>query len=153
MSDQLPLPGPAKVDCPCGCETFGTPRVKAWADGLHHVKACPCRRCVGGRQSAKARRREHRVAKAMGGRREPMSGNLSGVDVRSGLWVVEETANVALVRGFRRWIESAQIQRKLARISTKTGVRRAFVLSWDGKARWACIPFEDFANQAKEEAS
>lgn len=143
---------PEPESCQCGCGLFGQPRVKAWKDGTRHVRTCGCRRCVGGRQTPKARRRENRVAKAAGGTREPMSGNLSGVDGRSGLWVWEETANVSLVRGFRRWIESKQVQTKLARMMAKTGVRRAYIVSWDGKPRWAVVPFADWANQASDDA-
>lgn len=138
--------------CVCGCGTVARPRVKQWADGLGpHARGCPCRRCTGGRQSGKARRREHKVAKALGGERQPMSGNLSGYDIGSGLWRAEETANVALVRGFRRWVESKQVRTKLARLMALTGVRRAFVVSWDGKARWVVIPFDDWANQCQDD--
>jgi len=142
---------PDPIVCPCGCELVGQPRVKAWRDGLHHVRFCKCRRCVGSRQPAKARRREHKVARAAGGQREPMSGNLSGIDGRSGFWEWEETANVSLVRGFRRWVTSKQVTDKLARLMARTGSRRVFVLSWDGKPRWCVIPFEDWANQATED--
>jgi hypothetical protein len=137
--------------CPCQCGTVGTPRVKAWADGLHHARGCPCRRCVGGRQRPKSRVRENKVAKATGGTREPLSGGLSGVDGRSGTWTWEETAQESIVRGFRRWIESKGVTSKLARIMARHGEARAFVLSWDGKPRWVCVPFDDWAGQVKAE--
>lgn len=140
------------VVCACGECGEGVPRRKAWADGLH-VRRCMCRRCIGSRQSAKARRREHRVADALGGQREPMSGNLSGFDVSSGLWRVEETANEALVKGLLRWWSSKQIQKKMARINAIGGVRRAFVASWDGRPQLVVMSFEDFANSVREEAA
>lgn len=141
------------ITCPCGCELVGRPRVKAWKDGLHHVRLCKCRRCVGGRQGPKARRRENKIAKATGGERSPMSGNLSGYDGRSGLWVWEETSNVTIVRGFKRWFLSKQVQAKVARLMGQRGVARAFILTWDGKPRAVVTPFEDWAGQVESEAS
>lgn len=141
-----------KADCPCGCGLFGTLRVKAWSDGSHHVRLCGCRRCQGGRQRPKSRRRENRVAKDTGGTREPLSGGLSGVDGRAGLWVWEETANVAIVRGLRRWWESKTVQSKLARMMARPGGEaRAFIASWDGKPRLVVMLYEDWAGQVKQE--
>jgi hypothetical protein len=69
------------------------------------------------------------------------------------LWRWEETSNVAVIRGFRRWIESKGVQRKLGRLMSLIGVRRAFIVSWDGKPRWVIVPFEDWANDAKEDVA
>jgi hypothetical protein len=150
----LPLPGPQKADCPCGCGTFGTPRRKAWRDGLGaHVRGCPCRRCAGSRNTKKAGARERRVARATGGAREPLSGALSGVDGRSGLWVWEETSNQAITRGFKFWIEGKGVQQKIARMMTKTGVRHALVLSWGEKQirpKYVVVPYEDWCGLVKE---
>lgn len=143
------LPGPEKTDCPCGCGAFGTPKKKAWRDGLHHVRGCPCRRCVGGRQRGLERKRINKIAKQTGGTRDPLSGQLSGVDGRVGLWVYEETSGEAVVRGFRRWIESKTVQSKMARTLLHTGVNRALILSWRvgnaTKPRWVIVPYEDWA--------
>lgn len=91
------------------------------------------------------------MAKDTGGAREPLSGGLSGIDGRSGLWVWEETAQVSLVRGVRRWWESKQVQAKTARLMARHGVARAFVLSWDGKPRLVVVPYDDWAGQVRDE--
>jgi hypothetical protein len=150
VTNQLPLPGPLKVLCPCGCGVFGTPKRKAWGDGLRHVKGCgPCRRCTGSRSKSRASRRENRVARDIGGTREPMSGALSGKDVTAGLWALEETANVALVRGIRRWWTSDQIRRKTARLMAQHGVAHGFVCSWDGRPQIVVMPYEDWVGQLR----
>lgn len=152
VRDVTPNLKPDPTPCACGCGTVARPRAKAWGDGLKHARGCPCHRCKGSRAGPRARKRENKIAKLTNGSREPMSGNLSGFDVRAGLWVVEETANVALVRGFRRWIESAQIRKKTERFMNLHGVAHAFVLSWDGKPRWVVTPFDDWAGQVKRES-
>lgn len=146
------LPGPVKVDCPCGCGAFGTPRKKAWGDGLRHVRGCPapgavCRRCVGSRQRAKAYRRERQLAMDLDAQREPMSGQLSGADVIGHLWSFEETASEAVVRGFRRWWTSKTVRTKTARLFGRHGEARALVLSWDGRPQVVIAPYEDFVGQ------
>ena len=146
------LPGPEKVLCPCQCGVFGTPRRKAWADGLRHVRGCQCRRCVGSRQAGKARRRENQLARDIGGARQPMSGNLSGFDLGSGLWVVEETANKSLVRGLFAWWDSKQIAKKTARLLAKSGVKRAFVCHEDGRTLVVML-WEDFAPAVREDVA
>lgn len=124
------MPGPIKQECPCGCGTYGTPRKKQWQDGLGgHVKGCPCKRCVGGRQRGRSRVRENKVARLTGGTREPLSGALSGVDGRSGLTVWEETANVAINRGLFKWWDGKGTQEKVHRMMLLSGVRRAFIAS------------------------
>jgi hypothetical protein len=149
MTDQLPLPGPVKIACPCGCLLFGTPKKKAWGDGLHHVRACQCRRCKGGRTSSTARRRENRIARDTGGTREPMSGNLSGKDVTIGLWSIEETANEAIVRGIRRWWTSKGVRTKMARLMARHGEAHSLVCSWDGRPQIVVTPYEDWVGQAR----
>lgn len=42
------MPGPVKVDCPCGCDKFGTPRGR-----VGHVRGCTCPRCQGARNRRK----------------------------------------------------------------------------------------------------
>lgn len=78
-----------------------------------------------------------------------MSGAMSGVDVRAGLWVFEETANVTLVRGLRSWWQSKQTVKKLERLMARTGEARAFIASWDGKPRLVVMPYEDFKGQIR----
>jgi hypothetical protein len=141
------LPGPAKADCPCGCGVFGTPKVRAWGDGLRHVRGCPCRRCVGSRQRPNARRRERRLALDVGGEVQVLSGALSGADVVGHLWSFEETANVEVVRGFRRWWTSKTVRNKVARLFARRGEARALVLSWDGRPQVVITSYEDFIGQ------
>ena len=59
----LPLPGPQKADCACGCGVFGTVRQKMQRDGLRHVSRCTCRRCAAPRHKANASRRERKIAR------------------------------------------------------------------------------------------
>lgn len=151
MSDHVNFLKPDPVACPCGCGTVARPRAKAWGDGLYHARGCPCRRCVGGRQVGKARRREHKVAKATGGTREPMSGNLSGIDGKAGLWTWEETANEAVVRGLRRWWTSKTVQTKTARMMSRHGEAHALICSWDGRPQVVVVPFADWAGQVLAE--
>lgn len=142
-----------KVQCPCldpACTSFGTPRKKAWGDGLRHVRGCPCRRCVGGRQRGKARVRENRVARDIGGTREPLSGGLSGADVRAGLWSVEETSNEAVVRGLRRWWTSATVRAKVVRLFARTGEAHALILSWDGRCQVVVVSYEDWVSMMQD---
>lgn len=139
--------------CACGCGLVGRPRVKVMRDGLQHVRLCKCRRCVGGRQPGKARKRENKIAKQTGGERSVMSGALSGYDGRSGLWVWEETSNVQLVQGLKRWWLSKQVQAKTARLMTHNGYACAFIATWDGKPRLVVTPYEDWAGQVESEAS
>ena len=109
---------PEVVECPCGCGLVGHLRKKIWAgETTGHVKRCVCRRCAGGRTKSRASARERRLAVKTGGQRELMSGAMTGRDVTTGrgTWV-EETANVALVRGFFSWFDSKQIAEKTRRI-------------------------------------
>lgn len=150
--EELPLLGPIKVDCPCGCGLFGVQRKKAWGDGLRHVRRCECRRCRGSRQRPNARRREHVVAKALGGERDVLSGALSGADVRAHLWSFEETSNESIVRGIRRWWTSKGVRRKVARLYQRGGEAHALVLSWDGRPQLVVTTWEDFVGQFPNQA-
>ncbi len=136
-----------KLDCPCGCGTYGMPRRKAWGDGLRHVRLCPCRRCAGSRHRGKANRRENRIAADLGGNREPLSGGLSGADVRAHMWSFEETSNEAVVRGFRRWWTSKTVRSKVARLNARHGEAHALILSWDGRPQAVITAYEDFVGQ------
>lgn len=125
-----------RITCPCGCGTFGS-----------------CNRCNGSRVKARASRRERKMALVTSGTRHPMSGALSGVDVTLGdLLDVEETANVSLVRGLRRWWTSKAIQTKTARLMARTLRPRAFVASWDGKPRLVVMPWVDLVRLLGESA-
>lgn len=142
---------PDPLPCVCGCQLVGAVRKKEWQDGLGpHVKGCLCRRCSGGRQRPRSRGRENRVAKDTDGSREAMSGALSGVDGRAGLWVWEETAQANIVAGLRRWWNSKQVTEKTARLLKHAGAR-AFIASWDGKPRLVVIPYEDWAGQVRDD--
>lgn len=144
-------PKPDLEDCVCGCGLVGRPRVKKWSDGLGgHVKACQCRRCSGGRQRPRSRLRENLIAKDTGGERSPLSGATNGYDGRAGLWRWEETSEVAICRGFMRWISGIGVQHKLARLMALRGVNRALILSPENKPTWVVIPYEDWAPHVKE---
>jgi hypothetical protein len=136
-----------KIECPCLCGTFGMPRKRAWGDGLRHVRGCPCRRCVGSRHSGKAGKRERRIAADLGGSREPLSGGLSGADVRAHMWSFEETSNETVVRGFRRWWTSKTVRTKTARLFARHGEAHGLILSWDGRPQVVVTPYEDFVGQ------
>lgn len=151
MGEHWSNPKPDPIECPCRCGLVGTPRARSWQDGLGpHVRGCACRRCAGSRHRGKATRRESGIARRTGGQREPLSGALSGVDGRAGLWVWEETSNQDVVRGFKRWISSKGVTTKMSRMMKVSGVRHALILSWDGKPRWAIVPAEDWENKVKE---
>lgn len=126
---------PDPQPCVCGCELVGQPRVKIWVGETQgHVKACKCKRCVGGRQRSKSRRRENKIAKDLGGNREIMSGAFTGIDVRVGetVWI-EETHNKALVAGIKRWWTGKGTTAKMERLTKRgnqMGVPVAFVASW-----------------------
>lgn len=139
-----PEPGP----CACGCGLLGRPKVKAWANGVRCNKGCQCRRCVGGRQTGKARRRENRIARELGLERSVLSGALNGADL-VGYLEIEETSNVAIVRGLRRWWGSQQVRAKVARLYARPGTApKAFVASWDGRPRLVVMEYEDAARLA-----
>lgn len=130
--------------CPCGCGVLGVPRKKAWRDNLApHSRGCPCRRCVGSRQVGKAAKRERRIAKDFGGKRNFRSGAGGGVDTIGATLDIEETAGVAHVQGLRRWWSSKGMQAKLATLLSRNVRPRAFVACWDGKPQLAVLPYND----------
>lgn len=145
---QLPLPGPTKANCQCGYEVcggqFGTLRHKLMRDGKRHINRCPCPRCMTPRHKARARRRESKVAKDAGGRRNPGSGAFGGSDSIEAICEIEETTAKAHVAGLRRWWESKGVQRKVARILGQMQRPPAFVASWDSKPRLVVLPYEGF---------
>lgn len=116
----LPLPGPVKDDCPCGCGLFGA-LTKPHRDGTRHVRKCVCPRCRGRNIKRTSGNRERRIAKRVGGERSPLSGAMSGYDIRvalrgGGYAFIEETTNAAFWRGFLRWWLGTGTQTKLARL-------------------------------------
>lgn len=135
--------GAIREECACGCGLYGAVRVKVMRDGLQHVKGCGCKRCSGARHRPNSRRREHKVAKAVGGTRNIGSGAFGGTDVAGGVLEVEETANVQLVAGLKRWWLSKQIQDKTAVLRGMKLRPRAFVASWNGKPQLAVMTFDD----------
>lgn len=58
----LPLQGPEKAACPCGCGLFGKPVTKRHG----HIRGCSCRPCLNGRNSQGGKRRHRSFAKAAG---------------------------------------------------------------------------------------
>jgi hypothetical protein len=136
---------PDPAACVCGCGVIAQPRAKEWRDGLGpHARSCQCVRCKGGRTRSRSRRQEHRTARETGGTREPLSGALSGIDGRAGLHVWEETAEVQVCRGLRRWWTGKGTQRKLRRLLARRGEYRAFIAK-DEKPWLVVMPFEDWA--------
>lgn len=68
----LPLPGPEKGACGCGCDAFGTLR-RPWSDGTRCVRGCPCSRCMGKRNRAKGDAKARKARQVLG---------LTGVNTR-----------------------------------------------------------------------
>lgn len=64
--EQLPLPGPEKVDCPCGCGLFGRPTRNGHVKGCSGTPGRPCRHCIGRRSRAKGKRKQRDARKALG---------------------------------------------------------------------------------------
>ncbi len=59
--DQLPMQGPQKGECVCGCGKFGRPKKNG------HVRGCaPCKTCQGGRNRRNGMRRQREFQKAAG---------------------------------------------------------------------------------------
>lgn len=58
----LPLSGPLKQDCPCGCGRFGVLKFGP----LKHVKGCTCRSCAGRRAFKTGHRSEKPAAQKLG---------------------------------------------------------------------------------------
>lgn len=142
---------PDPEPCICGCGVVAQLRSKTWGGETGpHVKRCTCRKCKGGRQRGTARKREQRIAKRLGGYAEPDSGQKSGVDIRIDdvVWI-EETSNVSLLAGLKRWWLSKGTETKLQRIRRRAkimGVPVAFVGSWEGKPQVVVMSFDDFEN-------
>jgi hypothetical protein len=132
-----------KIYCPCGCGKFGVPRVRRSRDGLFHTRNCgPCRSCDGRRARNRSSSRERVIAKSIpNGVREVLSGAVSGHDVGCPWLVYEETHNVGLVAGLRRWWEREAVQRKTARILAAE-LPGAFIASWDGSPRVVVMSWE-----------
>ena len=68
MSDRVVYPN-LKNDpgpCPCGCGVEGTPRTRAWKDGLRHVRTCKCSRCRGAKNRRQGLRKQNQARKALG---------------------------------------------------------------------------------------
>jgi hypothetical protein len=129
--------------CPCGCGKTGLLQGRRRGDGYFHVRRCPCRRCVASRVRKRAGNRERQIARTIGGTREVLSGALSGADVIHSRVRIEETANVSLTRGLRRWWESKQTEAKVLRLFGDE-LPGAFVASWDGSPRVVVMPYEGF---------
>lgn len=144
---------PDPIPCACGCGAVGRPRTKAWRDSLHHSVTCRCARCKAPTYRRAAAKRERAIAKDIGGERHALSGALSGVDVSSVIVEVEETSNVAVTRGIRRWFESLTVQRKIARLIAHgrvSGVPSALVLTWERRRRLVVMDYESFRALCKQ---
>lgn len=60
------LPGPEKVDCPCGCGLFGRPTRNGHVRGCKGPPGAPCRTCIGRRSRALGKRKQREARKALG---------------------------------------------------------------------------------------
>lgn len=130
--------------CECGCGKRGVLK-KAWrSNDQRCVRGCECRQCVGGKVKDRARRREHTVARGNHGQRNPGSGAFGGLDGIGGVCSWEETANVAIIAGLKRWWLAKGTQGKVAKLLADTLRPRAFVASWDGRPRLVVMPYEDW---------
>lgn len=126
--------------CPCGCGATGVPRVRRSRDGLYHVRNCgkgrnvkSCRSCAGRRARNNSSARERKAFTSLpGGVREVLSGAVSGHDGSCHWLVYEETHNVGLTKGLRRWWERPVIAAKTAKILA-ADLPGAFIASWDGR--------------------
>lgn len=81
----LPLQGPRRGDCACGCGLWGTLRRRP----LDHVRLCKCKQCQGKRNRSKGDRkaREARKQLGIGGantRHEELWGGDIRVEVKAG---------------------------------------------------------------------
>ena len=56
MTDQLPLQGPVKLACACGCGLFGTPKKNG-----HIAYRCKCASCRGRRNKRKGSDKQRKV--------------------------------------------------------------------------------------------
>ena len=59
-NDQLPLSGPKKAECGCGCGRYGKPN--QWGC----VAGCTCKRCTGRRNRRKGLQKQRVARKALG---------------------------------------------------------------------------------------
>lgn len=66
MTDQLPLPGPDKIDCPDGCGKFGRPTRNGHVQGCKGPPGQPCRSCLGRRSRRNGKTRQRAARKALG---------------------------------------------------------------------------------------
>ncbi len=124
----LPLPGPFREDCQCGCGRYGVRRQKTMNDGRNHVKGCTCARCRGSRYKQSSGARERRKATRLGGERAALSGALTGYDLRVPLrggayLVIEETTAANINRGILAWWASKTVSHKVARLLSLAGIR------------------------------
>jgi hypothetical protein len=64
--DQLPLPGPEKVDCPDGCGKFGRPTRNGHVQGCRGPEGQPCWSCIGRRNRSQGKKKQRQARKALG---------------------------------------------------------------------------------------
>ena len=150
-------PQKIKVDCPCGCPEFGTPRVKAWRDGLHHVRTCTCKRCLAPGYKRRASTRERQIARDIGGQRVPLSGQGGRADVEG-----SSTSKKPPVKPWRGESgaggSSSTIQSKTAALRLLTSRPSALVVAWptakggNVRKRLAILTYEDFVALVQQAA-
>jgi hypothetical protein len=114
---------PIRVTCACGSGKVGAPRSRPYAgEGAalhikHCARDCPsCPKCRAGRHAPMARQRENRIARAVGGERNPGSGNRGGHDVRGAIVDIEETTQATIVAPLFKWWLGAVTQKKVAEL-------------------------------------
>ena len=81
----------------------------------HCARDCPsCPKCRAGRHTPLARQRENRIARSIGGERNPGSGNKGGHDIRGAIVDIEETSQKTIVAPLFKWWLGAVTQAKVA---------------------------------------
>lgn len=144
--------GTVKIDCECGCGSYGSPRPRS-RDGSQHTKRCECKRCIAGQYKGLAQKRERKIAKAIGGKANVGSGSLGGVDTIEGVCDVEETSQVAITRGFQRWWLGAMVTHKTMALMRRRLRPRALVLSWGDKVvspQVVIMPYNDWVELCQQ---
>lgn len=113
-----------KAECRCpdrACTVFGTLKKNG------HVRNCQCRACQAPRYKRRASNDERRIAREKGGEREPLSGALSGADVKGPGWSAEHTREKRICGPVRTAWNNKTL--RLVGRRTRFGERVALVLA------------------------
>ncbi len=119
---------PIRVECACGSGKVGAPR-----GSTGHIKRCAaecenCAPCKAGRFTPRAKQREGRIARKVGGTRSPGS---RGSDVLGAVCDIEETTQSDIAVPLFRWWISATVQKKVASLMKRNYKPRMFWVNRD----------------------